>query len=202
MYIRISAGQGPVECEDAVRRFYVSLRKEYPDHIDLVYKNPSKFNAGMYSSIIFYTDFDLSDEILGTVQWACKSRFRPDHRGRNWYINVSEVDLNDKNCNIIINEDELKYETILSDGPGSQNINKVETGVKLTHIPTGISVRATSMRSQDNNKQDAYERLLKILYARQLEKKLVNNTRNKPNNLTRRELPVRVYKGANFTRIH
>lgn len=61
-----------------------------------------------------------------------------------------------------IKPDELKMESFRSSGPGGQNVNKVSTAVRLTHLPTGITVVAQSERSQAQNRQKA----LKVLQSK------------------------------------
>lgn len=67
---------------------------------------------------------------------------------------------------IKLNPDELRFETFRSSGPGGQNVNKLETAVRVTHIPTGTSVAVQSERSQAQNKEKA----LQVLYSRLVQK--------------------------------
>ncbi len=60
-----------------------------------------------------------------------------------------------KLLDIDVPEGDLKYDYTLSSGPGGQNVNKRETSVRITHIPTSISVRSESERSQPRNKENA-----------------------------------------------
>ena len=58
-----------------------------------------------------------------------------------------------------IKKDDIKISFYKSRGPGGQRKNKKETAVKITHIPTGITVRATEFRSQSKNRKLALKRL-------------------------------------------
>jgi peptide chain release factor 2 len=71
----------------------------------------------------------------------------------------------EKDSSIQLSDSDLKFEISKAGGPGGQNVNKRETAVKVIHIPTGISVRATSERSQPQNKEKALQILKCKLYA-------------------------------------
>jgi len=71
----------------------------------------------------------------------------------------------EKDSDIEIKDNDLQFEISKAGGPGGQNVNKRETAVKVIHTPTGISVRATSERSQPQNKEKALQILKGKLYA-------------------------------------
>lgn len=77
MILQISSGQGPVECELAVGKLYESLKKEFTD-VAFISAHPSR-EEKCYTSIMFSTEHDLS-ELEGSIQWICKSPFRPHHK--------------------------------------------------------------------------------------------------------------------------
>ena len=122
---------------------------------------------------------------------------RAKHRRKNWFIDVSVLEqLPDTQGDM-----KLRFETFRSKGKGGQHVNKVETGVRVIHVPTGISVVSTEARSQHMNKKLAMNRLCDILADMELdnrrrEKELawMEHTRLERGN------PVRVYEGMDFIR--
>jgi peptide chain release factor len=71
----------------------------------------------------------------------------------------------------VIPKRDLKFHFYRSSGPGGQHKNKVETAVRVTHLPTGIMASATESRSQAQNRTMALERLQEKLRKRSLRKK-------------------------------
>lgn len=193
MRIQISSGQGPEECELAVGLFYQALRREV-EGIQLV--SGVKGRRGGFSSVVLEAEADLSG-LEGSVLWVCKSTLRPGHKRKNWYIDVSILEEIPRTSK----EMQVRFETFRSGGKGGQNVNKVETGVRVVHIPTGIAVVSTEARSQHMNKQIALNRLCDILADRDLqcarrEKELAWMEHNR----LERGNPVRIYEGREFVR--
>lgn len=195
MMLQISSGQGPLECELAVSKLFEALKKEYPG-LEKVSCHESR-QRGCCTSILCTAREDLS-ELEGSIQWICQSPFRPGHKRKNWFVDVSVI----PEAREVNRDQEIRFERFHCGGNGGQNVNKVETGVRLVHIPTGIAVTSTAERSQAANRRDALNKLNAILeqMEREEQQKQAKSAWREHSRIVRGN-PVRVYEGLGFKRI-
>jgi peptide chain release factor len=196
MKLQISSGLGPVECELAVAKLADALTKEVEDAV-IIQTTPG-YHDGCYKSVIIESTVELNF-LDGTIKWICQSPFRPHHKRKNWFIDVSPLRLFNE---ADINEEQIRYDTFKSSGKGGQNVNKVETGVRATYIPLGLSAVSTDERSQHMNKKLALKRLIDLINQQNAEGKRGTDRDNwlEHTRLVRGN-ELRIYEGMDFKRV-
>ena len=199
-YIQITSGRGPIECCRVVvlvMQKIIEQARKLGLETELVEHEDGPQDGCMFSATLAVHGDDirlLTDEWEGSVLWvAQKNPFRPWHRRKNWFVGVHAFKPLEK---AQVSERDIIYDTLRASGSGGQNVNKVETAVRATHRPSGISVVASDLRSQSQNKKLAYERLMMKLSAMEEEKQM-HQTRDvwMNHNTLERGNPVKKFKG-------
>ena len=200
--IQITSGKGPLECQWVVAKVLkVFLQEAAQEGISytILSREEGDANLTVKSVTLQLKGKELAPFLktwLGTVCWVGKSAFRKCHQRSNWYIGIFELDQLQRQT---FSERDVQFQTTRSQGSGGQNVNKVNTAVRATHLPTGVSVFAQDSRSQLENKKLALARLKEKLAEVELQQ-LAEQAQNHWNNHTQvqRGNPVRTFKGSDF----
>lgn len=178
--LALHAGAGGTESQDWAQmllRMYLRWAERRGFQAEILDTSPGE-EAGIKSAIIEikgdYACGYLKSE-HGVHRLVRLSPFDFDHARHTSFALVEVMPEAEVDVDVKIEPDELKIDTFRSSGPGGQHMQKTSSAVRLTHLPTGLTVTCQSERSQHQNKEIA----LKILQSRLLELELAKRAKER-----------------------
>jgi peptide chain release factor len=200
--IQISSGKGPLECQFVaakVLKVFLEEAKENAIEYEIIHREKGDENLTLKSATLLLKGKKIENFLknwLGSICWIGKSTFRKNHQRSNWFIGIFELENLEKTE---FNPKDIQFQTTRSQGSGGQNVNKVSTAVRATHLPTKISVFVQDTRSQLENKKISIKRLeekVQEMDLQKMEKQMQETWKNQTE--VQRGNPTRTFKGTDF----
>ena len=174
-YIDIQAGSGGTESNDWAQmllRMYTRWLSQKGFETELLDFNKGDV-AGIKSATLKVTGklaYGWCKFESGVHRLVRKSPFDSNNKRHTSFAAVFVYPEVDNSINIEINKSDVREDTFRASGAGGQHINKTDSAIRLTHIPTGIVVTCQSERSQHSNRASAWDQLKSKLYQLELQK--------------------------------